>query len=470
MRKLLNVRLLAVLLVMSLVAAACGGDDGGDDTTTTTAGQGNTTTSTDGTGDTTTTTEGMALEGTVKVLLHQNPPLVTYMEGFNERFEAANPGVEVDMEVVGSGDINTAAQTRLTAGDVDVIDFCGAPCSAFSNAPQPYMSDVDPPLWQQLIDAGLLADLTDEPFTANYDSVALSEGGTYNGRVYALPAAKAAYSGMFVNENLLSDTGQSVPTTWNELLSVCSAVESAGNSCMTVGGGDTWPVFVGSWGILGALFPDQAGLSEGLWTGDIKWNDPDTLELWEKYQVYAQDLLEEGVTGYSHDAVPSRFAAGDVAFLPAGIWQAAQLVAAEPSFDWTYVPFPGSDDAADNQFLFGKYDMSWLVAENAPNKEAALAYVAALSDPAEYQEFINAVGFIPTQPGATLGSTLGEALTPYQDDFIVGFEQIFVPPKGAGQWANGLFGASWYQPFNEWNDPVELANQAQSDLESGLSS
>jgi raffinose/stachyose/melibiose transport system substrate-binding protein len=473
MKRLFNVRLLAVLLVMALVAAACGGDDSGDSPTTTAGGgDATTTTAASGGGDdaTTTTAAPMGVEGTIKVLLHQNPPLVTYMEDFNDRFQAANPGVEVDMEIVGAGDINTSAQTRLTANDVDVIDFCGAPCAAFSNAPQPYMSDVDPPLWQQLIDAGLIADLTDEPFTANYDSLALEQAGTYNGRVYALPAGRAAYSGMFVNNDLLAEVGQSIPTTWPELLSVCDAVEAAGNSCMTVGGGDTWPVFVGSWGILGALFPDQAGLVEGLWTGSIKWNDADTLELWEKYQVYATELLEDGVTGYSHDAVPARYAVGDVAFLPAGVWQAPQLEAAEPGFDWTYVPFPGSDDAADNQFLFGKYDMSWMVAENAPNKEAALAYVAALSDPAEYQTYVDAVGFIPTQPGATLNTTLGTAVAPLLDNFIVGFEQVWVGPKGAGEWANGLFGATWFAPYNVWTDPVELANQAQSDLEAGLSS
>jgi hypothetical protein len=28
--------------------------------------------------------------------------------------------------------------------------------------------------------------------------------------------------------------------------------------------------------------------------------------------------------------------------------------------------------------------------------------------------------------------------------------------------------ASWFQPFNEWDDAVALANQSQADLEAGL--
>jgi len=351
-----------------------------------------------------------------------------------------------------------------------VIDFCPAPCSGFSNPIQPYMADVNPPLWQQLIEAGLVADLTDEAFVANFDPTAVQDAGSYNGRVYALPSGRVSYSGMFVNNDLLAAADVSLPTTWSELVEACEAIKPGGNECMTLGGADGWPVFVGAYGLLGAFYPDQEALVEGLWTGSVKWNDETTLELWRRYQIYATQLLESGVTGISHDAGPARFAAGDVAFMPTGVWQGPAVEDAQPGFDWTYVPFPGSDDPADNQYLFGKYDMSWMVAENAANKEAALAYVAALSDPVEYQMFVDAVGFLPTQPTATLDSQLGRAVAPLLANYRVGFEQYWVQPTGAGQWANGSQGAAWFAPFNEWTDPVELANQAQADLEAGLGS
>ena len=457
MRRLFNIRLLAVLLAMALVAAACGGDDSGGDATTTTGGDGG-------------TVAPSGLEGTVKVLLHQNPPLVEYMQDFNSRFEAANPGVEIAMEIVESGDIATAAQTRLTANDVDIIDYCPAGCSAFSTPVQPYMTDVEPPLWQQLIDAGLVADLTDEAFIANWDPVALADAGTYNDRVYALPAARVSYSGMFVNEDLLAEAGQSIPTTWGELVSTCEAVIASGNECMTVGGADGWPVFVGSYGLVGAYYPDQEALVEGLWTGSIKWNDETSLELFRRLQVYAQEMLEEGVTGLAHDAGPARYAAGDVAFMPTGVWQGPAVEEAEPGFQWTYVPFPGSDNAADNQFLFGKYDMSWMLAENAQNKDAALAYLAALSDPAEYQTYVTATGVIPTQPTATLDTQLGQAIADLIPNYRVGFEQYWLPPTGAGQFANGSQAASFFSPFNEFTGAEELADRVQADLDAGLTS
>lgn len=440
---------LILVVVLGMVLAACGGD--GDSTDTTAGGDGETTTSAGGE------------DVTLRVLVHQNPPMVAFMEQFNDKFEADNPNVTVDMSVVETGELAQVTQTRLSANDLDVIDIFG-----FSNGVADYMTGVTPPAWQQLIDAGLLLDITDQPFVQNYDEASIADAGTYNGKVYQVNLGRVSYSGMFVNNDLLAEAGVEIPTTWGELVAACDTIKAAGYECMTVGGGDGWPVFVGSYGLLGAFYPDQEALVEGLWTGASAWNDATSVELFSRYQTYAQDMLEDGVTGLSHDATPARYAAGDVAFMPTGVWQAPAVEDAGTEFDWTYVPFPGSDNAADNQYLFGKYDQGWSIAANSPNQEAALAYVAAFSDPANYQEFVNAVGFLPTQPTATLETRLGEQVAQYLANYRVGFEQFAVLPSGAGQWANGSLAAQWFQPFNEWDDAAALADAAQSDLQAGL--
>ena len=449
MKKLFNIRLIAVMLVMALVAAACGGDDSGDSSATT------------GADGTTGTTAAPVDDLTLTVLIHSQEPMTTFVQDFGKDFEAQNPGVTVDVSVISADDLSTVTNTRLSANDIDVIDMFG-----FANPVEAYMGGANPPAWQTLVEAGLLLDITNEPFVANYDTPSLEQAGSFDGKVYAVNLGRVVYGGMFVNNDLLADVGVSIPTTWSELLSACDAVVASGNECMTVGGGDGWPVFVGAYGLLGSLYPDQAGLVEDLYTGAVKWDDEETLELWSRYQTYTT-LLEDGVTGLAHDAATFRYAAGDVAFLPTGSWQSPNMDA-EATFDWTYVPFPGSDNAADNQNLFGKYDQGWAIAANSPNVETAKKFVAAFSDPVNYQAFVDATGFIPTQPTATLNSTLGLALKPILENYAVGFEQFWVEPAGAGQWANGSQGASWFAPFNEWDDPVELAKQAQADLQAAL--
>ncbi len=466
-------RLLALLFAMGLIAAACGDDDADD--TATDAGESTEEEAADSGGEEAADSGGEEAadsgggeDVTLRVLVHQNPPMVEFFENFNAEFQEANPNISIDMAVVSADDLGTSNQTRLTANDLDVTTISQ---NGFEKPVQDYMVDVEKPSWQTLIEAGLLMDLTDEEFVQNYDPVALEEGGSFDGRVYAIPLGRVTYSGMFVNNDLLAEVGIETPTTWTELVAACDAVKASGNECMTAGGADEWPIHVGAYGLLGATYPDQAALTEGLWTGSIAWNDDTSTEMFAKMQVYSTEMMEEGVTGLQHDAAIVRYSAGDVAFAPTGMWQAAALEDAEPAFSWTYVPFPGSDNAEDNQFLFGKYDQSLAIAAETAHPAEAVAYVAALSETETYNNFINAVSFLSTQPAATLEGTIGADTAPYLDNFRVGFEQYWVEPKGAGQWAaGGLQAPVWFQPYNEWDDPAALADQSQADLESGLSS
>jgi raffinose/stachyose/melibiose transport system substrate-binding protein len=398
---------------------------------------------------------------TLRVLVHQNPPMVTFMEEFNQKFQDKYPNITVDMSVVNAGDLATITQTRLTANDVDVVDIFG-----FSNAAQPYMTKADAPNWQQLIDAGNLMDLSDQPLVKNYDEAAIKDAGTYNDKVYAINLGRITYSGIFYNKDLFAANNVKVPTTWSELVAACEVFTGINIPCMTAGGKDGWPIFVGAYGLIGASYPDQAGLVEGLWTGSIKWNDAKSLEMWKKMQTYARDWMEPGAVGIPNDGAPGRFASGAVAMLPGGSWMGSAIDTAAPAFEWGYIPFPGSDNADDNKYLFGKYDQGWAVAANTPNKDAALLYLTEFSEPANYNAFANAVGFIPTQPTAELTTTIGQEVAPYLDNFRVGYEQYWVAPKGAGEFANPW--ATYFKPFGTYEDPQALADKVQSDMQSGL--
>ena len=118
--------------------------------------------------------------------------------------------------------------------------------------------------------------------------------------------------------------------------------------------------------------------------------------------------------------------------------------------------------------MFGKYDQGWAIAQTSSKQDQAVRYLEAFSEPENYQAFVDAVGPIPTQPGATLNTKIGEELAPYLENFALGFEVIWTQPKGMGQ-----FGApplvNMFQPFGTFDDPQAAAEQAQSDLDSGLS-
>ena len=179
-------KLLLLLAALALVAAACGSDD--DDSASDAGSDDAPADSSDDSDD------GAAggLEGTLRVMIHQNPPMVEWVEAFNDDFEAANPGVTIDLSVIDAADIPTANQTRLSAGDIDVTTIT---VSGFANPVQDYMTDAEPPYWQQLIEAGLLMDLTGQDFVSNYDDAAIAEGGSYNGGLYSINLGRVSYSG-----------------------------------------------------------------------------------------------------------------------------------------------------------------------------------------------------------------------------------------------------------------------------------
>ena len=441
----------SMLVVLAVLVTACGGAA----TQAPTGGQ------TPGAETQPTSAPAAGEKVTLRVLVHQNPPMVEFLETFNQAFQAKHANITVDMSIVNANDLSTVTQTRLTANDVDVIDMFG-----FANAAQPYMKNVTPPNWQTLIEAGLLMDISGQPFVANYDVPTIQDSGTYNGKVYAINLGRVSYSGIYYNKDLFAANNVKVPTTWNELVTACETFKTANIPCMTAGGKDGWPIFVGAYGLTGSIYPDQAALVEGLWTGTTKWNDAKALEMWQKMKVYTQNMMEAGASGVAGDAAPGRFASGAVAMFPGGTWYASAIETAQPAFKWGYIPFPGSDNADDNKYLFGKYDQGWAIAANTPNKDAALLYLTEFSDPANYQAFANAVGFIPTQPGATLNTQIGQEVAPYLANFRVGFEQYWVAPKGAGQYANPW--ASYFKPFGTFDDPQELADKVQADLQSGL--
>ena len=283
---------LAGLMILGLLLNACG-------TSATQAP------STQG-GQTEATQPAAAAENvTLKILVHQNPPMVDFMTKFNNEFMARHPNIKVDMSVVNANDLSTVTQTRLTANDVDIVDMFG-----FANAAQPYMKNVDPPNWQTLIEAGYLMDLSDQPFIKNYDESAIKDAGTYNGKVYEINLGRVSYSGIYYNKDLFAANNVQVPTTWSELVAACKTFADANIPCMTAGGKDGWPIFVGAYGLIGSIYPDQAALVEGLWNGTIKWNDAKSMVMWNEMKVYAQDMMESGASGIAGDAAPGRFASG----------------------------------------------------------------------------------------------------------------------------------------------------------------
>ncbi|MDX8364552.1 ABC transporter substrate-binding protein [Cytobacillus sp. IB215665] len=410
---------LAIALIFSV--AACSGNDS--------ASNG----SNEGTSNETTSNEGKEEESkdkvTLKMLGWTNKAVNDYITELNEAFMEENPEVEIEYTVTASDDVyRQLMQSRLAAEDVDIFPNL----SGFILSPQEWSPGADTPNWQEWIEAGQIADLTGEAFLDHYNASDIENGGMFDGKVYGVPVGTTAFSGLYYNKDIFAEHGLEVPTTWDEFVNVLDTLQDNGVTPLAFGGKDTWPLAITVQGLQASIFDDQLEFIQGLWTGDNKFTDPLALEVLEK----AQKMMDYAITGFmgiDYATLPSLFTSGQVAMMGDGAWKAPELTKDFPDLNFGYFPVPGNDDPAKNQSLAGKYDMTYLIPENAPNKEYAIKWMEFFSEPENYTEFINASGMLPVQPNVVADSEFINEISPYLQEFKLGWEQLFINRPNIGE-------------------------------------
>lgn len=397
---------------------------------------------------------------TLKIIQYANPQQAQFVKALSAKFHKKYPYITVQNTSVPDDKYDQLRQTRISTNDVDIIAVQG-----LTQSPQSWTHGVDKPFWQQWADAGLLTDLTVQPFLKNYYPQSLQNASTYQGKIYSVTTGSYAYSGIFYNKDIFQQYGLSAPTTWSELMQVCQTLQSHGVAPFTIGGQEQWPILLPAWGMLADYYPNLNGLLHDLWTGKVKWNDPQMVTVFQHTQKLLQ-YTEKGFTGINTQVAAGRFAAGKSAMLITGMWDGASIAQDNPSVKYGYIPIPGSDDAQINNHFTGKYDLGWVVPAKAPHKDAALKWLEFFSQPDNYAEWVNTIGILPSQPNVAITAPFLKEIAPQAADFKQGWDQVSISPKGAGKYA-GL-SVTQLAPIGPVNDPVDLAKKSEADWAAAL--
>lgn len=399
--------------------------------------------------------------------------MITWVQETNEKaiaqlnsdFSAKYPNVDFVIDTVGANDYPTLQNTRISAGDVDIITNL----SAFDTYPQDFTKGVDKPGWETFILGGAYLDITNEPFIANWDQVMIQNAVSYKGKVYGLDMGGVAYNGMFYNKTIFDENGFKEPGTWAEFEAICNALLAKGIAPITVGAADGWPLTsVGVSGMVGAYEQDLNAYAKGLWEGTRKLNDEKSLKLWGRFEQLVS-WLEPNILAITYGDAPGRFVTGKAAMMIDGTWNAGAIKDLDPNFKFGYFPFPGDVDGKPNQ-LQGKYDMQFNIFAKTANKEWALKYFDFLSQKENYGPFVSALGFFPTMPGVTSTSEFANSLADKNVNFKPSWEKHIIAPKGVGQYATGqLFNINNLKALGGTVGTVkELADLAQADWDAGV--
>ena len=190
-----------------------------------------------------------AADTTVKWLhIEVNPAQVKIWDEVARAYEAAHPGVKVEMQFLENEAYKAKLPTILQSKDRPHIIYSWAGG-----------------VLKTQIEAGVLEDITDQVkgYSDTITPAALA-AFTQNSRVYGLPIALSQV-GFLYNKELMAKANVDATAikTWDDLLAAVKALKAAGVTPIVVGGADKWPLHF-YWTHLAVRIGGKAGLDAAL--------------------------------------------------------------------------------------------------------------------------------------------------------------------------------------------------------------
>jgi multiple sugar transport system substrate-binding protein len=324
-------------------------------------------------------------EITLDVIIAQYGPntndwfLGTGMDGTNfvDKFEAENPGIKLNLEVVSWNDLYTVVDTRITNDNApDILNI-----DVFAN----YAND------------GLLLPVSDYCPEDLYEDFFPSfiEQSIIDDVVWAVPDLASARA-MFYNVDILEEVGVDVPTTWAELEDVSQAI-------IDFYDGEIYP-----WGIDMTTDEGQAAFAYYTWgngggfvdeNGDWAVNSEENVEGIN----FALSLIENGYTN-PNPATETRydlqdmFAAGKMAMLIAPNQLPTYVADKGGEINMSTAGIPANEGKTGSSV--GVMDRIMAFRDDADpdqdaRNEAIGKFLSFFYDPENYVGWVSMEGFLP---------------------------------------------------------------------------
>jgi len=299
-----------------------------------------------------------------------------------ERFEAANPGVTVEMQI--SPDIETIISPQLAVGEIP--DFMAIPVTeaGFMTA---------------MIQNNEFLDLTDffdsdalnNPGVAIRDLIipGMLESTAYapygDGRIFLAPFT-ASPMGPVYNITLFDEMGWTVPATWDEFFAMDALLDDP-DAFATIGGNEErraiftyqgihagylesilWPAIAGAGG-MEAIHAIE-NYEEGA------WENPAVRSIIEIFaRMGTEGYLMDGTVALDHTQSQADMMLGRALFIPNGVWFVNEMADAprEDGFEFAIAPVPTLETGQPRYVLSSFEQLS--IPADAPNTELALEFL-----------------------------------------------------------------------------------------------
>jgi raffinose/stachyose/melibiose transport system substrate-binding protein len=349
------------------------------------------------------------------------------IEDVVKAFEAANPGVKVNLTTAGADQYQQQIRTQLSSGTApDVMTV--------------WPGNGNPGATYVLAKPGYLLDLSDQPWAGKlpdaFKTVAQYQGKTYNA-LFGLNGIGAVY-----NDDALKKSGLTAPTTWTQLLKFCGDAAGKGTPAFALGIQDNWVTQLVLYALAATtVFGADKEFDAKLQSGQATFSNSQWTTAMAKYQDMAKaGCFQKNPLGTSYEASQTLAATGKTLGIVQGNWVIGLLKGKNPSGTFTMKVLPATDDPAT--FLMpAAAGAGYGVNAKAKNKDLALKFITYVMSPAGMKLFNQKQGSLPTLPdaGTTVDPGLSELTTFVKDNRTVPFmDQLWPNAKVQQTMLSGL--------------------------------
>ncbi|MHA6628387.1 N-acetylglucosamine/diacetylchitobiose ABC transporter substrate-binding protein [Pseudonocardia sichuanensis] len=377
---------------------------------------------------------GVAADAALDVVIFNGGYGEEYAKFHQELYKKRYPEAEVTHTA--TTQIAQEMQPRFVAGNPpDVLDDSGAQKIEYATL----VSE------GQLADLGTLLDAPswDDPNVKVRDTLlpGVIEQGTFGDQFLILNYVYETYA-IWYSEPLFEQRGWAVPTTWDEMMSLCEQIKAAGVAPFAYGGTNAADYVLDL--NLGAAIK-QGGidvvrkidnLEPGSWTQDTVLAATQGLE-----EMVAKGYFMPGSEGLKHTEAQTAWTEGQAAFYVSGSWLENEMKGiAPPDFGMAMAPVPTLDAGAAMPFtaLRTQPAEAFLVPARAANVNGGMEYLRLMLSKEGAGRFAELTASVPGVRGATDGIQKTPALESLSAGLDAAGDDVF----------NWQF-RTWYSPYSQ---------------------
>jgi len=335
-------------------------------------------------------------EKVVLTYFHYKSEIVDQLDKLAKLFHEQNPNITVEIEKV--SDYMTVLKTKI----------------ASDNIPDIYAIEAGSGVKSYYVDAGILEDLTNEPFIKRIVKAAIPDA-TYKGKIYALPLDLAGL-GVIYNKGLFEKAGiASPPKTVSELKEVIQKIKNIGVIPFGVAFKTDWTLkhlFV--MGHSATVEPIK--FAEEMNAGKAKfWNDKMN-KVFETFDLIAENCNEKPfASDYTNQT--TMFAQEKTAMMTQGLWAMQSVLAVNPDIDAGMFGLPVFEDPDMARLSVGA-DYRIGINAKSKNVEAAKKFLDFMTTKTATDIWIKEGGLISSVVGTkvdAIGSSVALDIKSYID-------------------------------------------------------